>query len=481
MISRFIREEELVAAKLGKRLDQTIAIGLVIAVVFTALAHGAVEPWSEAVFELLIVTLLLLWGVKTFADRRLTIHIPTVAWPMLGLVLLGLAQSVAINTPGQRLSLSMDTEATRLVVLLLFCLVIACVIAASFLAGRERLNTLVNFLVIYGLGLAVFGLIQHFSWNGKLYWVRPITVLASSPFGPFVNHNHFAGYMEMLVPIPVALIVAGAVRAEARLFYGFAAAMMGVATVVSLSRGGIVSLLAGMLFILVMSFRLRSRSKERDRDVGAARNLTSVAAVGVIIAVILAGVFWIGVDPVIDRVTKGQPAGAGTQAESFHSSRGWIWRDTLRMISAHPVSGVGIGAYQTVYPNYSRADGTLIVDKAHNDYLHLLAEGGIIGGVLALWFAFVIFRAVARWLRSRDPLMAAVALGSGAGIFAMLVHSLFDFNLQLPSNSLLFLLLAATASQVSFAAETARESVRATDAAVGVRSGAADLATGVSS
>ena len=119
------------------------------------------------------------------------------------------------------------------------------------------------------------------------------------------------------------------------------------------------------------------------------------------------------------------------------------------MIRANPVLGVGIGAYETAFPIYSESDGSLRVPQAHNDYLQVIADAGVVGGVLAIWFIAAIFRTVSRGMHSRDPLMAALALGSGGGIFAILVHSIFDFNLQVPSNALLFLLLVAVASSVA--------------------------------
>ena len=97
---------------------------------------------------------------------------------------------------------------------------------------------------------------------------------------------------------------------------------------------------------------------------------------------------------------------------------------------------------------YSRDDLTALVSESHNDYLQVLADCGIVGGMLALWFIVSVFRAVVRGTRSRDPLLRGLALASGAGVFGMLVHSLFDFNLQIPSNALLFLFLSAVASSV---------------------------------
>jgi O-antigen ligase len=307
--------------------------------------------------------------------------------------------------------------------------------------------------------------VQHFTWSGRFYWIRP--TLATNPFGPFANHNHFAGYMELLIPLPIALVLTRAVGREVRVLYGFAAAIMGLAMVVSLSRGGLISLAAMLMFLVLVSIRVpriwrlergRSQFREADRKgpgavLGGFRAVASqVIVVAAIVAVIGAGVLWIGADPVIQRVTQGQPV-EGLPQETFSTSRGWIWRDTISMIRANPLLGVGLGAYVTAFSLYSKSDGSLKVPQAHNDYLQVVADGGIVGGLIALWFVVVVFRVVTRGLKSRDPMLSGLALGSSAGIVGILVHSLFDFNLQIPSNALLFLVLAAVASNVAVLAQ----------------------------
>lgn len=431
----------------GRHLNKTISVGLLIAVVFAALAHGAVEPWSLFVFELIVVALVLLWSIKVVADKRLTLAVPEAALPIAGLVAVGLAQSIAFTDHnGRWLSLSRNVGFTRAAVIVLIFLLIGFLIAANFFADRTRLSRLGHFLVIYGLAMALFALIQHFTWNGRFYWVRPTE--APSPFGPFANHNHFAGYMELLLPLPIALIITRAVRLELRVLYGFAAAVMGIAAVLSLSRGGIISIAAGMGFLIVMSLRLPRQRLTKSRMLRVPHLASRLAMVISIVVVISAGIFWIGADPVINRITQGQPPTDGNQEETFFRSRGWVWRDTFTMIRANPLLGVGLGAYETAFSIYTKGDGSLRVAQAHNDYLQVVADSGVVGGALALWFLVSLFRTVARGTRSSDPLYAALALGSGAGIFGILIHSLFDFNLQLPSNALLFLLLAAVASHV---------------------------------
>jgi hypothetical protein len=257
---------------------------------------------------------------------------------------------------------------------------------------------------------------------------------------------------------------------------------MGIAEVASLSRGGLVSLGAAMLFVAAASTRMKQRVARRSRiedrgsriedgrsrmedgrsrmeDRGSRAHTATVrqsilyplssifhppssllypSVLVLLIAVAIgAGMYWVGADSgLAERL-------ASDRYDPTATSRQVIWRDTLAMIRAHPVLGVGVGAYQTVFPMYGHSEGSTIVEFAHNDYLQALADGGIVAGALAAWFIIVIFRAFARGTKSREPWISALALGAGAGIFAILVHSLFDFNLQLPSNALLFLVLAA--------------------------------------
>jgi O-antigen ligase len=255
---------------------------------------------------------------------------------------------------------------------------------------------------------------------------------------------------------------------------------MALAAIVSLSRGGMISLAAEMAFIGIMSAGSGNRSADRVNRSRLSSLLRPAALILVVICSISAGIFWMGPERIVDRITGQNPSGAAQSTETFFSSRGWIWRETVRMIGANPFIGVGLGAYETAYPIYSKDDGAIVVgksfavDRAHNDYLQVLADCGVAGAVLAVWFIVLTFQAVARGRRSRDPLCRALAIGGGAGIFGLLVHSVFDFNLQIPSNALLFLLLTAAVSQAGAkVSATAREGIsRRSGSPTGVAIGA---------
>src|SRR5439155_678258 len=139
------------SSRMSLFLDKSIAAGLLAAIVFTGLAHGAVEPWSLAVFELILMVVLLLWGIKATLDKRLAITVPAAALPVAALLLLGIAQSVVFTgEAGERSSLSMDVEATRYTVLALFFLAASFVVAANFFVTRERLWLLASLLTVFG-------------------------------------------------------------------------------------------------------------------------------------------------------------------------------------------------------------------------------------------------------------------------------------------------------------------------------------------
>jgi O-antigen ligase len=411
----------------------------------------------------MVVGLAWIWAGKAFYERQLTIMLPQPLWPLVALIGLGLVQSIAFDDQtGVRHSLSMDVEATRATVMMLCCLLVCALLASNFLTSRESFERLARWLTFFGWGLAVFALIQHFTWNGKFYWIRPIE--ADAPFGPFINRNHFAGYMELLLPWPVALMLARRKQRWEQMFYAFTAAWMGLAVVMSLSRGGMISLIAELIFIGALSMRVGKHTPEinprPNRKLGG--RLVRIGAVAAVMLTIAWGVLWLGAERVINRLATGQDTegSAPASVQTFASSRGDLWRDGWAVFRAHPLIGVGLGAFETAYPIYGQdAEQARITAQAHNDYLQMLTDVGVVGGLLVLWFILMTGWAVWRGLRSRDPFLSAVTLACGAGIFGLLVHSLFDFNLQLPSHALLFLIFASIVWQIGTGVLPTRQDV----------------------
>ena len=225
--------------------------------------------------------------------------------------------------------------------------------------------------------------------------------------------------------------------------YAFAAAMMGIALIMTNSRGGMISLVAEILFLLLVASPRASRSKKKSRTERArAALLRAGLAFGLLVALIF-GALTFGGQDIFTRLL------GTTVAADPTTGRSHFWSVTLDVIKAYPVMGSGLGSFSLIYTRYDSRNGMYRLEQAHNDYLQTLADGGIIAGLLGLSFLVILFRQGFARRETHDKFRRGVATGALAGCFAVLVHSFFDFTLHTTANSLLFLILAALATQDS--------------------------------
>jgi len=233
--------------------------------------------------------------------------------------------------------------------------------------------------------------------------------------------------MEMTIALPLGLLLAGAVHKDKKLLYLTALGVMGVALLLSGSRGGLVSVIAGIAFLIFVAY---GRSGKR-------KLLVRLAATVVVISAIVAGAVMIGGETSLTRIAD------TATSNDITTNRKEIWSVSARIIQENGLLGVGMGAFGVAYSRHDSFNGLERVEQAHNDYLEVLADTGIIGAVLGVLFVFFLFRSGFRAVRSHDPLVRGAAAGAMAGCFAILVHSLFDFVLHTTAIALLFLTLAA--------------------------------------
>jgi len=158
--------------------------------------------------------------------------------------------------------------------------------------------------------------------------------------------------------------------------------------------------------------------------------------VGLVIGVAVIGGGDIPLNRLVDSVNTNDPT----------TGRAHFWSVTLNMIKAHPVLGTGLGAFGVIYTRFDSHNGLLRLEQAHNDYLQVLSDGGIVGAFLAVSFVALLFARAFYRMRTRDRFRRGVALASLGGCLAVLVHSFFDFTLHTTANALLFLVLAALAT-----------------------------------
>jgi O-antigen ligase len=401
-----------------------------------------------ALFALGGVSIIFFWLADGWRLGTLRISRNPLQYPLLGMVLLGLFQLLPLRsadgsgTLGNAVkSLSFDPYATRLVLVQITTLLIFFAAALVFIDTPHRLRIIVRTIAIFGFVLAIFGMTQSFTSPNKVYWVRELA--QSTAFGPFINRHHFAGYMELAIAVPLGLLFSGAIEGEKKLLYLFAVVMMGVALILTNSRGGIISLMAEIGFLVaIVGVRRRShRSSDPLEKQKSVRSgiVRAILALALVLGILLATVFF-GGEQALSRFV------GSVNTEDPTTGRAHFWNITIDIIRAHPFIGTGLGAFAVVYTRYDTHNGLFRLEQAHNDYLQILSDGGIVGAALGLFFIVALFRMGLLRRQSGDDFRRGVATGALAGCFAVLVHSFFDFTLHTTANALLFLMLAALAS-----------------------------------
>jgi O-antigen ligase len=330
--------------------------------------------------------------------------------------------------------------------------------------------------VVVGIGLAstIFGFVR-LALQTKVGFLLPYlqpndgSVTRGVGFAQFINHNHFAFLVEMSLGLVLGLMLRRPMSL-ARCLVGLLIAIpMWIAVVLSGSRGGLVSILGQVLFVALLVFiagpgrelLMKENDPQRIRQLGPFL-VTRVILIGSFLVVMMIGIIWVGGDPLALHLEAVPGEFGVTQSDQFtRAYRSTIWPMTWQMIKGHPVAGIGFGGYWIAITKYHHGSGEMTPQEAHNDYLDLLASGGLIGAVLVIWFVVLAGKRVSQCLRSADSFGRAACLGALAGILGVVIHSVVDFGLHITINALVFLILVVIATQTPAVAPEADEGVLA--------------------
>jgi len=284
---------------------------------------------------------------------------------------------------------------------------------------RRQIDRLIKMVVFLGFFISVFAILQRYTWNGKIYWIRPITQ-KMLPFGPFINENHFAAYIGMIIPFCISLIFLER-SGEKKSFFAFAAVIMMTALALSSSRAGIASLVfsLGLTGILV-----------RQRNFFKNRFKTFVFLIVAAVAFIL--IF-------------GSPIVAGRFGEFLQPAKAemrlGIWKDTFDLIKDFPVFGTGLATFVDVLPMYKTYSSEINFAHAFNEYLEIFAEMGTLGFVVFIIAVLIFFKKVfydfllnkSSLLRRHDPFVVVYGTACMASLLMAGFHNMLDFNLHVPA------------------------------------------------
>lgn len=418
-----VPETYLQLQPIRSRANEVILYILVSVLLLAPLAFGAVEIWSTAIVEIAVAILISVWALRQVRSGAVILTGNPIFVPMFGFAAVVLLQLISGN--------SAYSHATSSAMMLYAAYGCACFLVTQTLTRTTHVRYIATALTCFGTCAALFAVLQSLASNGKLYWLRTPR-FGGWIYGPYVNHNHYAGLMEMLAPIPLVFAFSKYARGRERWIAAAAAAFMGATIFLSGSRGGMAAYALQIALFFWFLFRERTRN-------GVALVL------GAFLLVALVSVAWIGGSEVTERIST--VASNNKQTEIGSDIRFAIDRDSLHMFAKHPVLGWGLGTFADVYPQFRSFYTNQLVNRAHNDYLELLTDTGILGFGIGSWFLIATLRPAIRKARTwSGDVNGAVALAVLLGISGILVHSFVDFNLQIPANAMLFYVLCAIAA-----------------------------------
>jgi putative inorganic carbon (HCO3(-)) transporter len=322
---------------------------------------------------------------------------------------------------------------------------------ALLVVGSARLITirgprgLAHAIAIIGALLALTGIIQKAHFTGKIYgfWTPQ---MGGDPFGPFVNKNHFAGWMLMALPVSLGLLCGAIAKGRVRVkptfrdrmlwlsspdasrlvLLGGGAAVMALSLVLTMSRSGISAMMLALAATGVVALRRQ----------GTTRRRTIVTSYLVLLVVMVTA--WVGVDTIVGRF-------ASADWSEFNNRRG-AWADAADIFTRFPLVGTGLNTYGVATLFYQQHDLAQHYAQAHNDYLQLAAEGGLLL-LLPAAACLVAFMAAVRQRFKEDRGTSGywIRVGAVTGLAAMALQETVDFSLQMPGNAVLFAVLCGIA------------------------------------
>ena len=437
----------------------------IFVLIFSPLAFGTVEHWSLSLMEVSIFSALLLFSLRKWVSGSIY-ETPGIIPLLLIILYIGIQLiplpsgiikiispstyalyegTMGIYEPVNWISLSVDKNATLKEFFRILSYGIFYILTIQLLTKKELLKKTVMVIIIFASLLSLFALLQHLLLNNKIYWFRGLKQ-GGSPFGPYVNRNHYAGFMEMIFPVVLSLSLAykpkvivtslrekiyeflTQERTNIYILLAFSSILIATTVFLSLSRSGIVSLSLSMIFL--GGLLLIKEVHKRRGIVIISISLLIVLSIG-----------WFGWEPILERFETIR----NTQG-NISEARIVIWKDSINAIKDFPLTGTGFGSFEDIYPKYRTWSGDEIAGHAHNDYIELFTDGGIIALVLFGWFLLSVLRSSFKTFTRRMEIYSLyLYIGSITGIVALLIHSFTDFNFHIGANGLYFFFLLGLA------------------------------------
>ena len=447
-----VNEEQASRAQVAAILNKVIFGSLVLLLVIAPIPYGSSEPWWKAasvcvVFAICFVAILesLLSGeARIGGNRSLLLSMLTLCFlALLQTIQLGKGNSDSVIAAlGSWNAISADPYQTRFFVLQLLALTTYLALLYRYCKTRTRLEVLFHAVIGIAVVSAIFGIVRQTVQHHPGF-ILPRT-MPGQGYGQYINKNHFAYLMEMAFGLGIGRALSSGFRRDRVVVYVALLLPIWMALVLSNSRGGILAMMAQVVVAaMLLTGGKSSQSVPRWLQAKTVRSVL----IAMLVFVILGGAIWTGGDRLVSSFgaasTEFNPDADGLR---IGSTRNEIWRATLRMFTAHPILGVGLGGYWIAITEFHDASGISTPQEAHNDYLELLSSAGVIGLAVGIWFAVALFRSMRVNLVAGDQFQTGLCFSALLGIAGVAVHSMVDFGLHLLGNAFVFLILITFAT-----------------------------------
>jgi len=379
---------------------------------FAPLARGAVQPWAQAV----MMAGACLLAAALLVEKALTgaVILPRTALdkPFLALaVLFGLSLAF-----GQ----ARDDGFEALALLAVYAVIFYA--ARHLAANRAGQRHVVYLLITLAAVVALIALFKRFSPQlTPVWWHYDGLSSGNSTAGPYGNHNHLAGLLEMIIPLVFGLFLTRPRRGPALFLLLYLAILLVTTHILALSRGGWFSLSVGLL-IMIATLLAQKRFTRKKLLLGITGGL------------LLVFLFILASTHVVERFLTMTDEGAVLDL----AGRVTAWKGCLRMIAAHPFLGTGPGSFSALFPAWQPPGITVRFFYAHNDYLQYAAELGLAAVAIILWIVVILARLVIKQASQPSRQIWGISFGAGIGILTIILHSFVDFNLHIPANAAVF-------------------------------------------
>lgn len=434
----------------NSRFGSGVFVVLCVMAIIAVLAYGAVDPLATGILSVGTLIVVVLWAADAWRSGEFRYSTEKVQLAIVGLIVVGLIQLLPIGDASvykevlgipSSAAISLDPYATRMFVIRLVLLLVFLAAGLTFIDTTDRVKKLLIVLITFGTVMGFFGILQKIADPGAIYGLRETP--QAIPFGPYVNQHHFASLMVMLSAPVIGLLAAGSLKRDYLPLLWIAAAMMAIAVVFSGSRGGILSyaVMTGIILFIAGRHPVVNEGS-RDSKAGKFRSLAAkFAGIAIIVAALVGVILFLGAG---ENLMRG--LGLGAASDDVSSGRFHFWSVAVQIFLSHPVMGAGLDAFGVAFTQFDTRNGLFRVEQAHNEYLQMLADGGILGFAFVAAFIFLLIkRGLANVAAAKNRIDLGVRLGAFAGCVAVLIHSFFDFPLRTHANAYIFLLLVVVA------------------------------------